>query len=66
MADLSLSARLALLGYTHSRTPNAHNTGKHFIHAPDGALVGEFTAHEAWDLLNGLVAAEAARFAGAA
>lgn len=49
----TISQRLALAGYVHTRTANAESTGKHSVWR-DGELIGEMDAKEAAEFLESL------------
>jgi hypothetical protein len=51
--QMNISERLLAAGYTHKRTPNAMNTGKHFVTCvATGEVIGEWTAFQSLDFLN--------------
>jgi len=50
--ELTIEQQLFLTGFSHERTVNSSDTGKHLvIRIIDGEIMGEFTAEDSLSLL---------------
>ena len=62
-SDLNISERLLAAGYTHRKTPNAENTGRHYVTSiATGECIGEWTAFQALDFLESIDIAQSPAF----